>query len=44
MVLGGLQIVAGVALTLIGVPNFGAALISEGISDMFMGVMCAISG
>jgi hypothetical protein len=42
--LGIIQIAAGVALCIVGMPNFGNALISEGVSDLVQGVMGMITG
>ena len=43
-IVGVLQIVAGVALCAIGIENFGAALISEGVSDMIEATIGMITG
>lgn len=43
-ILGILQIAGGIALCCIGMPTFGNALISEGVSDVIQGVMGMITG
>ena len=43
-ILGVLQVIAGCILCSIGLPNFGNALISEGVSDMVQGMIGMITG
>jgi tetratricopeptide (TPR) repeat protein len=44
ILLGVVQIILGACLTAIGMPNIGAALISEGVGDIMFGIEAYISG